>query len=1024
MELNDFSSKQQKAILIKDGNVLVSAGAGSGKTAVLIQRLYEILSSNDAQIDELLVLTFTNFAAKELKVRLKEKLNGQADTLNMAGLVEASDITTFDSFALKLVKKYSYILDLNPNLYVFDQGLYNIKRRQFIEEILQAKYQSNDQALLAFVSNYLKTNDEDLFALIIDFDQKANLEINLQEYVKYYIKNNYSDEAFARNLSDYTAMIKQKLDEIFELINLIDNDEARIPFEEWALELSGLSTYEDYLKVIPTLKLKQISRKIDKEDYLDDLDLIAEIKDKITKKLGMYFLVGTVSEHQIAFAREKAVAEFVVSLYQELQGKMDHFKQTHNIYTFSDIARFAYQIVSSADANQSIRNSYKYILVDEYQDTSDIQEAFVQAIAKDNVYMVGDIKQSIYGFRNANPKIFAGKYELYDKAQNGTLINLVDNYRSRSEIVDGVNQMLNEIMTNEFGGAEYQKAHQIGFGNKTYDNYVVEAQTYGLDVFYYENELHMDNDQQEAYLVGIDIINKIKAGYQVYDGKLKANRNARFSDFTILCRKRKFLGQYLQIFNDLQIPLSTSDNVDAKTNNVVQVLMSALQIFLAIKTGVFGDEFRLAFASFARGFAVKMDDQLLYDYIANKSLRYRDSELFATFKGLVAKYSDAPASIVTEAIINSFSLHKKIITLGDVANNRQTLVTIIKLIASLEALDMDFAAIVAHFNFYDENDEKLEVTLADNVEDAVTLMTIHGSKGLEFPIVYFVGFSSQFNFSALTHTFKASNNHGLILPMGKVNKAHSINYHLEYHENLQQLISEEIRLLYVGLTRPREKMIILAPVKDKAISRNKLSAKSLLNLLETSKYYHLCKREVKLGTIIKAPKNSKISSEKFLFQPFPSTLVKNIKNHASVLPDLTSRPEQELLTYGQTLHRFLEVVDLESKETSFIKNSDDRSKIDKVLTLEIFNGVTRANAYREYRFYEQATNLEGIIDLFIVRQTHIDLIDFKLFNIASDKYEKQLDYYANYLVKTFNLPVKIYLLSILKSQYTYIKTVN
>ena len=134
-------------------------------------------------------------------------------------------------------------------------------------------------------------------------------------------------------------------------------------------------------------------------------------------------------------------------------------------------------------------------------------------------------------------------------------------------------------------------------------------------------------------------------------------------------------------------------------------------------------------------------------------------------------------------------------------------------------------------------------------------------------------------------------------------------------------------------------MIILAPVKDKAISRNKLSAKSLLNLLETSKYYHLCKREVKLGTIIKAPKNSKISSDNFLFQPFKSTLVKNIKNHASVL-DLTSRPEQELLTYGQTLHRFLEVVDLESKETSFIKNSDDRSKIDKVLTLEIFNGVT------------------------------------------------------------------------------------
>lgn len=1018
MELTDFSPLQQKAILLKNTNILVSAGAGSGKTAVLIQRLFEILKSGETTLDNLLVLTFTNFAAKELKIRLKEKLAGKHETQHFAGLVEASDITTFDSFALKIVKKYSYILDLNPDISVFDNGLYNIKRRQIIEDILREKYESEDETLFSFVKIYLKNNDKDLVGLILDFDRKTGLEIDEEAFISNYVNQHYSDETFNRNINEFCLYIRDQITLMDELTQLIAHDEVRAKYEEWMLNFSALATYEDYLKVIPGLRNASLGRKIDKEEYVDDEPLLKEIKD-LFKKIKALLAGGPRECVREVYDREKWVCQFVVDIYREFSNRISQFKKRYNVYTFSDIARFAYRIVSDQRVNSVIKAQYQYILVDEYQDTSDIQEIFVQAIARDNVYMVGDIKQSIYGFRNANPKIFQSKYQDYKNDKGGALLNLVDNYRSRRQVVDGVNAMLNQIMTPTYGGADYRQSHQIGVGNVSFDGFL-GGQSYELDVYEYTKDDQLTNDEMEAYLVGTDIISKIKAGYQVYDQNLKSLRGARFSDFTILCRKRKFLPDYIRIFNELQIPLYTADNQDAKNSSVVQVLLSGLKLFNKVMTQTYDDDFRIAFTSFARSFVVGLDDQSIYDLIKEDSRAFLTSSLIKDMTALVEDYGMSPPSKIVEVLINRFAINDKLLTLGDVVNNRKTLLTVVEMVASLEQYDLDFAAIIDHFELYEEQEEKIEVSLTDKVDNAVTLMTIHASKGLEFSIVYFIGFYSGFNFNALSRSFKASSKYGLILPTGRVNEAKSINYYLDYFDNLKELISEEIRLLYVALTRPKEKMIILSPVSEKEYITRVASAKSPLNLLELTSYYHQHKIRVSLGERLKAPAGVKPSSYQFSLKHFSPKLevVKQVR--ASRLITLNDNVDEAFLQLGTRLHRYLEVVDFATRDTRFIEDKHERTLIDRVLTMDIFQTAQPEDVYREYRYYDVDDESEAIIDLFILMPDHIKLIDYKLYHIDEDKYRPQLRVYRKHLTKVFGRRVDTYLLSIIKGQYKYI----
>lgn len=1023
MKLSDFSPLQQQAILHKEGNVLISAGAGSGKTAVLIQRLYELIKNGDARLDQLLVLTFTNFAAKELKIRLKDKLSEDDATKGLANLVESSDITTFDAFALKIVKKYSYILDINPSISIFDQGLYKIKRRQEIESTLANYYDVGDERLTNFIRDYLKNNDKNLVALVEEFDNQVNLEIDAEKYVNDFVNNHYSKTRFNELIEEYTRLIYDELQGIFELIELINHDEVRAIYEEWTLNFSSLSTYQDYYQVISTLALPKVGNKVKKVEYSDDLNLLKQII-KAIKTTFKLVEVGTVEDINNIFEREKKVATFIIELYNTMKEKLDHFKHLHNVYTFADVARLAYKIVSNHELNEIIAQNYKFILVDEYQDTSDIQEYFVQKIARNNVYMVGDIKQSIYGFRNANPKIFQAKFQKYKQSQGGTLLNLVDNYRSRRQIVDGVNSMLNKIMTLDFGGADYKKDHQIGFGNKDYDKVEIASQDYQLEVFNYQKNPKLNNDRIEAYIVGQDIISKINQGFLVYDKKIKKHRKVMFSDFTILCRKRKMLDDFIRIFNELQIPLFTADNADAKEARVVQTLFSAIKLYNTIIKDDFGDDFKTSFISFARSFVNNIDDQTIYDYLMNDKQAFKTSEIYQKMVTIKNQLGDSAPSLIVEKIIDSFAINKKLISLGDIDNNRQTLVTILKMIENLESYGMDFSALIEHFEYYYKNEEKIEVAASESIDNAVKIMTIHTSKGLEFPLVYLIGFYSGFNFNSLHSSFKVSAKYGLILPTGKINEAKSIAYNLNFYANKIELISEEIRLLYVALTRAEEKMMALAPVSEKEYITRQISAKSNLDLLGLTKYYQERLVAKQLGTIEKAPSIDNSAIHHFSLAKISLPLVVKDQQRASKKVTLFDTKLQEVLKVGRQYHRYLEIVNLASKDTSFINDKEKRQKIDKVLALDLFNSVNEENVYKEYRFYDNTKDSEAIIDLFIVRDDYIDLIDYKLAATEDEKYQLQLEHYANFLLNSFHRPVRIYLLSIMKVNYNYIKQVG
>lgn len=1021
MKLSDFSPLQIEAITLKKGNVLVSAGAGSGKTAVLIQRLYEIIKDGDARLEELLVLTFTNFAAKELKIRLRDKLSEDPKTAHLSGEVEASDITTFDAFALKIYKKYSYILDLDPNISIFDNALYAIKMQQIIEEVLNEYYVQEDPKMLAFIKDYLKSNDKDLYTLINDFARKASLTIDSENFINNFIENNYNEARFHALINEYGNFIQDQFNTIFSMIEELETESVKKRFESWGENFLGLATYDDYYRVIPLVSNPTL-RGLKKEDYEDDLPTIEAIREEF-KKLDKLINLGSREKIHASFIREKDVAELLIEIYKKVDERLKTFKDKHKLYTFSDVARFAYKIVTNPSLNEIISKSYKYILLDEYQDTSDIQEAFIQEIARDNLYMVGDIKQSIYGFRNANPKIFQEKFENYKVKQGGTLLNLVDNYRSRHEIVDGVNAMLDTIMTPEFGGAHYKKDHRIGFGNKKFDEVAVANQNYELEVLRYERSEELKNEEIEAYLIGRDIISKINGGYLVFDKKLKKHRPVTFSDFVILTRKKPIMRTFIKVFNELQIPLVSADKLDAKESPILLTTLSALKLFNYIKEQRFDNEFRITFASFARSFVIEMKDQELYDYLVNRDEGFKTCAFFKTFETLVDELRFSPPSLILERIIDDFAILPKLVKLGNVEYNRTTLVTILEMMSNLETYDMDLSTIIQHFDLVYEEDEDFEVGANDSVDNAVKIMTIHASKGLEFPIVYFTNFKSQFNFSALRNKFIVSNQYGLILPYNAPKVTQSLSYRLNYRANVIDLIGEEIRLLYVALTRPIEKMYILMPQPkdEEKIIKEPIKCKSYIDLLSLSSYFLKRVKDVTLLRDLRAPALKSTSQGRFELKVLHLPQVIRSEKRASKVITRPSAELEEVLKLGVKYHKYLELVDFYTKDLSFIENVKERHVIEGVLSLDLFHDLSKAEIFREYRFFDEVSQVEAVIDLFIVRDDYIELIDYKLSSVEDVAYVAQLDFYAQYLFATFKRPVKIYLLSIFKKNYRFVK---
>ena len=1001
-----FTNEQLQAINTEGTNIIVSAGAGSGKTAVLTERVIRKLKDG-IDIDKLLILTFTNEAANEMKNRIRKaitinKLDRQLDLIN------SSYITTFDSFALSLVKKYHYILNIPKDIKITDSGIITLYKYKVIDKLFEDMYGT---PLFDKMINDHCIKDDTLFKkFIIEVSNKLDLLTNKDEYLENYLYNFYNDKYLEDLVIRYNKLIRDKIDEIrntYEELTSYCTDSLISKLDGYFKPLFDGSKYSDYVlfRDIPAVRLVGVSEEgITLKDNLKEL--ISEVKE-ILRFDSTDDIINGIKE-------TKDYMALITDIIRKLDNYVFAYKDKYNIYEFDDISHMALTLVrDNISIREEIKESFNEIMIDEYQDTSDIQEEFISYITNNNVYMVGDIKQSIYRFRNANPYIFQDKYYKYDRLDGGIKIDLLKNFRSRSETINNINEIFDLIMDDDIGNANYRLSHNMIYGNTLYDNEDsghdnnMEVWTYKMD----EDDKYT-REEKELFIIAEDIKNKIDNKYQVFDKESGKLRDITYTDICIITDRNKYLEDYKKILEYDHIPSVLYIDYELTDNMVILAIRNLINLVDHVNNDIYDDKFRYLWTSVARSFIFSYDDNKIYKLLTNKKLY--DDDIVKLCKEININNS---IPVIINEILDKFEIYDRLVNVANINDNIIRISNLIDIANNLNDLGYSLDNFIDYLMDMEELGLSVKYSLNTKDNNAVKIMNIHKSKGLEFSLCYFTGMHNKFTIRDISSKYLVTNKYGIILPYIKDNElCNTILRDLYTEDFYLEEISEKIRLLYVALTRCREKMIILANLDDVTGYDNlvpnsvRIKYRSFLDILKSinviSKY--MVKKEAKYTKdykklsikAIDLLKSNDIIKQHELDIKYE--IIDN-KRFSKGNTYLLSSEEIKKMEYGIKVH--------ESFEYDDFKNPSNNSVI-KLLKL-IDNNFTRVYHEYEFNYSDKTGNYYGIIDLMIEYDNVIYIIDYKLKNILDDAYNKQLEGYKNYIKSITDKEVKTFLYSVI-----------
>ena len=1030
-----WTEEQQQAIDLEGHNIIVSAGAGSGKTAVLTARVIRKLLSGKIHINELLVLTFTNAAAQEMKDRIRKAIRNNPSLKHEEDLLEGAYITTFDAFSLAMVKKYHTRMNITKNIKITDEVMVELQKRKILDEIMDKRYENPTPSFQKLITDFCLKDDTTLKNNLLVAYKKIELKYDKTSYLKNY---QLTDEIINSYIEEYVSYLKELqsilIEKIEEANHYFDGDFIG-KIEDSIEKIINARTYEDFLKGsdyqsprVPSGSSEE-AKSIKKEIF----DLAGEIKD-----LCSYESIDEIKEE---LETTKENIETILSILIELDEKLDEYKKKEEIFTFQDISRLAISIVETfPDIREELTNSFQEILVDEYQDTSDTQEMFISLISKNNVYMVGDIKQSIYRFRNANPYIFKNKYDTYRDTDAGIKIDLLKNFRSREEVLSNINLIFDHIMDDTIGGADYQASHRMVFGNNSYLEEGKTDQNYQMEILHYDKSAleKTTPSEAEAFIIGKDIEEKINNHYQVFDKDKKVLRDCEYQDFVILLDKGTSFDLYKKIFEYLQIPLTILKDESLSKEDDILVIKNLLELILHMKEKNYDTMFQYAYTSVSRSFLYQTNDQEIYNTFSKNS--FLETSLFQKCIPWLERIDTLPISRFLIELLNDFQYDEKLITIGNVDYYQSRLEYMIRLAKQQEEEGKTIEDFVAYLTDIFDNEFDLKIGLSNSSQNSCRMMTIHGSKGLEFPICYFAGFTSKFNMRELNEKILYDNHYGFILP--KVNECYKDTILKTLLKNLvkKEDISERVRLFYVALTRAKEKMIIVLPnIEEEQEVRNIVplykrekydSFYSIMNSI-TSVLYPYMKEVVPEATKAYLTKISTLEKE---MNKTESLVVEEInlkkevvekKHYSKENLHLITKEEKEVLEFGTKIHEVLEEIDFKEDDiASYPIPNEIKEKITSFLTSDFMKEKLSMKIMKEYEFIEETEEeiKHGYIDLLLEDDNQVIIVDYKLKNLDDSSYDKQLLGYKNYIERKTNKKVSCYLYSILENTYREVKS--
>lgn len=999
-----FSNEQTEALRFDLGNTLVSASAGSGKTAVLTERVFRIISSG-VKLNELLVLTFTNAAAAEMRDRIRQKLL-DAQLNDLASNVDAVSIQTYDAFALSIVKKYSQRLNIFTQINVVDAEIIALETKKAIRSILDNHYENKDKEVLELVYEFCLKSDYQLSEFIVSTYNKIDLRFDKEQYLETFIERYFSDNKLRDYILNYWNEYRNYLSKKMSEVKAFDDEKFASKVYEYLTKIYELDSIEKVYNFFQEEKLSfpRASKNLDEEEKV----VYTELKNDLSSYIEHLNYPNLDSILNRIFLN-KSFVQTLISLVKELDKKMTDFKASHGVYTFQDIFKLAMKIVKIPEINAKLKKQFKYIMIDEYQDTSPLQEEFINSFANNNVYAVGDIKQSIYRFRNADCALFQKKFDDYKKGNGGTLITLYDNYRSRSEVIDDNNRIFSSLMNIENNGLDYQRDHAMRYGNKSYSMYL-NGNSYHHEFLRYDGKsIKILKAEYEARLVASDILTRINNHEQVKDGS--SLRDIDYGDFAILSYAKSDFEIYQKVFTEYNIPLYANYKQSLGDNNVTLSFKSIIKCLNLLKKDTLDEKFVHSFISLLRSFLFEIDDQSIENLFYAKN--YKDYEAFSILEKILDESKEMNLFNITKLIIDEFNFYDHLIKVGDISNNKELINYFYKLSKMMDALNYSLEQFATFFEELDEYDVEQSFKGSDSLPNSVQLLTIHASKGLEFKYVYYVGLSKTFQVSGFSSSLLYDEEFGIDLP--SIHYPSTNGYFHDFIVKRERLanINEQLRVFYVALTRAEEKAILVIPSNGVKKEFSKIT--SYLDFLAYSQIdltgYSIDLKESRSIATYKSIDKLEID----IIEPFILSSEKHSRITISKEKDEDS--DVKALQLGNKFHYYLELIDFKNKDTSFIKDEKDRLIIEKFLTNPLFKDTSKAKAAHEYAFYDEAENIHGVIDLLLIYDDHVDIIDYKLVNIDDNAYERQVLLYKQYIAKCVpSKKINTYIVSILNGK--------
>lgn len=1105
-----MTNEQSQAVFQNEGNILVSASAGSGKTFTMIERVKRLILEENVSVNEILAVTFTEMAAAEMKEKLKRALSDNCLNENKSriyseiALLANSDISTLHAFCARLIRSYFFAVGLSPDFAIADEGEAKTLKKQSIDKTFKEFYDKGEDWFYKIVDRHAsKRDDNSLKELILsaysfcdsEEDPKKMMDICLEECSK---------ENYERLKNEYKNHLNSYLEELINdcsiQLALLDKDKLEKGLEYTKTLLSDLKhiySSQDIYVIKKSIEILNIRFNFDRKltAFQEEIkEKVKSIRDKFKKIIERFSanLATDANEDMIRLEKAKEHAISFNKILNRFYEIYQNEKREENLLDFNDLEHFALKILSIEEIKNDIKSRYKYIFVDEYQDINGVQEKIISLLENNNLFMVGDVKQSIYGFRGCRPEFFSNKFDKM-KSLNQSALTLNHNFRSAKNVIDMVNKIFSYSMTKKYFGFDYKGNSELVSGNVYKEQYQGRAMLHILEkeekkekeierprIYNILEEIHKENEEKDNHISSLitDIING-ELGKEYYDLKEQKLKHVQYEDIVILTRNKNnsFVAKLVKGLLSHGIPVISDVKENICDFKEISMLINALKL-----VNCFRDDIPLA--STLKSPIGKFSDEDLAQIVcyfsdSEKAKEQRDWTFFSAFnyylenadtllnKRLkefknrfdeIRKISDF---IGAEGTLNKLIEQNDLESYLFAEHNGKTKVNRLRKLVSASVVGGKKLSIMEFLSRIENSKESfMFADCAD--EKAVKVMTIHASKGLEFPVVIVAGLERNMNDEEEYGDIIFSREKGFAFKGffdGDRTKTETIERAVIKEQMRLDRIKEELRLFYVATTRATYSLHLT--VEGDIKERKEIFSgadkfidyvpNGLMTTIHNPQELAFLELKQSAQKVIVGQSDEKVKEQlKNIFAysypymddttlPLKMGVTSAISNddNEGIVHLLFDEPTPDK-EKGIIAHAIMENMDFNSQDDIYMQTTKMQEKgilskqdidkinldrLNKVLKNEAFKLIKDYNLYREHEFFVSAPAnmikqtsskeqvvLQGIIDLLAIKNDKAIIIDYKYSSLDAKslkaKYHKQLELYAYALKKILNKDIQ------------------